>query len=119
MNLLEERTVEELCRDFGERQTTDGPATRTGPRASRTLVVFHRAVVAYLDQSERVRFAKAMTTAPGHWVGNEGPCVVPGLTATAGHPPPGPAVGAAPFVLGLDGRAEAWTQGHGRAPAWS
>jgi hypothetical protein len=27
-------------------------------------------------------------------------------------------VGPAPFVLGLDGRAVAWAEGHGRALAW-
>jgi len=82
------------------------------------VVVFHTAVVAYLDPPDRERFAAAMAdrVAAGRcrWVSNEGKTVLPGITATgpdipADHPT---------FVLGLDGRALAWTHGHGRSLTW-
>ena len=84
-----------------------------------TLVVLHSAVLAYLDEGDRLRFTESMAALPGHWVSNEGPRVVPGVTATAGAPPDAAdVVGQAPFVLGLDGRAVAWTHGHGRGVSW-
>ena len=84
-----------------------------------TLVVLHSAVLAYLDEGDRLRFTESMAALPGHWVSNEGPRVVPGVTATAGAPPDAAdVVGQAPFVLGLDGRAVAWTHGHGRGLSW-
>ncbi len=84
-----------------------------------TLVVLHSAVLAYLDEGDRLRFTESMAALPGHWVSNEGPRVVPGVTATAGAPPDATdVVGQAPFVLGLDGRAVAWTHGHGRGLSW-
>ena len=81
-----------------------------------TPVVFHTAVLAYLSEAERNRFADAMPDRPGHWVSNEGPRVLPRIEAPA--TPEGSAVGTAPFVLGLDGRAVALTEGHGRAIRW-
>jgi hypothetical protein len=83
-----------------------------------TVVVFHSAVVAYLDQSERLRFQEMMTglVARGvcHWVSNEGKRVLPDVTAT------GPVVPEelATLVLGIDGRAVAWTHGHGASMTW-
>ncbi len=48
-----------------------------------TLVVFHSAVIAYLEPADRERFAAMMAglVADGrcHWVSNEGPRVLPGL----------------------------------------
>jgi hypothetical protein len=84
-----------------------------------TLVVFHSAVVAYLSGEERSELAALMGRLRGHWVSNEGAAVLPALAATAASPPrDGSAVGAARFLLALDGRAVAWTQGHGRAISW-
>ncbi|WP_114422689.1 DUF2332 domain-containing protein [Nocardioides houyundeii] len=81
-------------------------------------VVFHSAVAAYLDADERDRFATLMAGLVAqrrcHWVSNEGPGVLPGVTATG--PATGPPAGR--FVLGLDGRAVAWTHGHGHAIEW-
>jgi hypothetical protein len=82
-----------------------------------TLVVFHSAVLAYLDEAERGRFVRTVTDLPGHWVSNEGPRVLPDVAATA-TAPPGPVAGPAPFVVGLDGRAVAWAEGHGRGLSW-
>lgn len=84
-----------------------------------TLVVFHSAVLAYVDPDARARFVETVRALPGHWVSNEGPRVLPSVTGSAGAvPPAGSAVGPAPFVLGVDGHAVAWTEGHGRALAW-
>ena len=82
------------------------------------VVVFHSAVIAYLELPDRARFQRMMSglVAEGrcHWVSNEGQRVLPEVTAT------GPAVpdGMATFVLGIDGRTVAWTHGHGRTMTW-
>ncbi|MCW2842297.1 MAG: hypothetical protein JWN22_213 [Nocardioides sp.] len=87
-------------------------AGRHGP-----VVVFHSAVIAYLEDNDRQRFSSMMRDLVAadrcHWVSNEGPRVLPDVTATApGEVPSGK------FVLGIDGRAVAWTHGHGRSIAW-
>ncbi len=83
-----------------------------------TVVVFHSAVIAYLDPDDRRRFEQMMRDLVGqgrcHWVSNEGKRVLPGVTATG---PPVPE-DLATFVLGVDGRAVAWTHGHGRSLTW-
>ena len=82
------------------------------------VVVFHSAVVAYLDHADRARFEATVRdlVADGacHWVSNEGPAVLPSVTANA----PRAAGGQSSFVLGVDGRAVAWTHGHGRTMTW-
>lgn len=81
-----------------------------------TPVVFHSAVIAYLDLPERARFYDLMTSlvASGrcHWVSNEAPHVLPELVAD--RPPPGLDW----FVQALDGVPVAWTRGHGQAMHW-
>jgi hypothetical protein len=83
------------------------------------VVVFHSAVIAYLDDTDRQRFHDLMAglVADGacHWVSNEGARVLPRVAATAR-----PTTHDAPekFVLGIDGRAVAWTHGHGRTMTW-
>ena len=82
------------------------------------VVVFHSAVIAYLPPEDRRRFAALMAglVADGacHWVSNEGKQVLPEVTGTG---PPVPE-DLATFVLGVDGRAVAWTHGHGRSMRW-
>ena len=77
------------------------------------VVVFHSAVIAYLERAERERFQALMTSlvAAGrcHWVSNEGKFVLPSVTRTGPDVPEELAT----FVLGVDGRAVAWTHGHG------
>lgn len=82
------------------------------------VVVFHSAVLAYLELEDRRRFSALMTdlvrAGACRWVSNEGADILPHITATgpqldAGHPT---------FVLGLDGRELAWTHGHGRSMSW-
>lgn len=82
------------------------------------VVVFHSAVLAYVDDPGRRRFERLMARLVGEgrcrWVSNEGGRVLPGVAAT------GPAVpdDVASFVLGLDGQAVAWTHGHGSSMRW-
>lgn len=82
------------------------------------VVVFHTAVVAYLEPEDRERFAAAMAerVAAGRcrWVSNEGKNVLPGVTATGPSIPEDHPT----FVLGLDGQALAWPHGHGRSMTW-
>jgi hypothetical protein len=81
-----------------------------------TLIVFHSAVIAYLEHADRERFAAMMTglVAEGrcHWVSNEGPRVLPALV------PPGVDVPFGRFVLAIDGRPVALAHGHGAELDW-
>jgi hypothetical protein len=81
-----------------------------------TVVVFHSAVIAYLEPVDRDRFATMMAglVAEGrcHWVSNEGPRVLPGLVPPDVHIPFGR------FVLAVDGRPVALTHGHGHELDW-
>ncbi|MFS3128368.1 DUF2332 domain-containing protein [Nocardioides sp. Bht2] len=82
-----------------------------------TPIVFHTAVIAYLEPDDRERFAAMMRelvrAGACHWVSNEGANVLPAVTASTG----GVEVGNR-FVLGVDGRAVGLTQSHGRALEW-
>lgn len=95
-----------------------GLVERAAARATGPVVVFHSAVVAYLQPDDRVRFDALMRdlVARGrcHWVSNEGARVLPSVTGTGPEPPEG----STDFVLGVDGRAVAWTQPHGRRLHW-
>jgi hypothetical protein len=97
---------------------TELPALVDAASAYGTVIVFHSAVIAYLTDDDRARFAEMMAglVADGrcHWVSNEAPLVLPDVTAT-GPAVPGEVRG---FVLGVDGRAVAWTHGHGRWMRW-
>jgi hypothetical protein len=82
------------------------------------VLVFHSAVIAYLPVERREEFHDLMTglVADGrcHWLSNEGPRVLPRVTATGPRLPEDEHG----FVLGVDGRAVARTQGHGRSLRW-
>ncbi|NYD40107.1 DUF2332 domain-containing protein [Nocardioides panaciterrulae] len=94
------------------------PALVDEAAAHGPVVVFHSAVLAYLDEARRARFAETMEglVAEGrcHWVSNEGKRVLPAITATGSAVPEELPT----FVLGVDGRAVAWTHGHGRSMTW-
>jgi len=94
------------------------PALVERAAAAGPVVVFHSAVIAYLEPGDRDRFHRLMTdlVAGGdcHWVSNEAKRVLPAVTATG---PPIPEHKPT-FVLGVDGRAVAWTHGHGRSMRW-
>ena len=97
---------------------TDLPALVDEAARHGTPVVFHSAVVAYLSPADRVRFQHLMTglvdAGRCHWVSNEGSDVLPEVTASGPEVPPALKT----FVLGVDGRAVAWTHGHGRTMTW-
>lgn len=80
-----------------------------------TPVVFHSAVLAYVDPAGRERFHDLMTglVAAGacRWISLEAPRVLPRIT---GAVDPGPGR----FVLGLDGVPVAATHGHGHSIDW-
>ncbi len=96
----------------------DLPALVDEASAYGEVVVFHSAVLAYVDEPGRRRFEALMAglVAEGrcHWVSNEGRRVHPSVTETATGEPPGRTA----FVLGLDGRAVAWTHPHGASMRW-
>ena len=77
--------------------------------ANATLVVFHSAVLAYLDTDARSTFADVVRALPGHWISNEGAQVLPATThlasGTGGHG----------FVVAVDGVPRAFADPHGRA----
>lgn len=81
------------------------------------VVVFHSAVAAYLEPEDRVRFDATLRDLVAqrrcHWVSNEARRVLPDVAATWPEPAP-----SGRFVLGIDGQARAWTQGHGRSMTW-
>jgi hypothetical protein len=71
------------------------------------LVVFHTAVLAYVQPALRLAFAAKMRAMPGHWVSNEVPGVMNDVAA-----PPGL------LVLALDGTPVAFTGPHGQVFQW-
>ena len=80
-----------------------------------TPVVFHSAVIAYLDPADRTRFHQLMTglvrEGACRWVSNEAPQVLPGVTGAYDVPP-------GRFVTALDGVPVALSHGHGHALEW-
>lgn len=82
-----------------------------------TPVVFHSAVIAYLDEDQRDRFHDLMEGLVGEgegacrWVSNEAPDVLPRVTGEYGVP-------AGRFVTALDGVPVALSHGHGHAIDW-
>lgn len=76
-----------------------------------TVVVFHTAVLAYLDRAARERFVETVSTLDVTWISNEGFNVTPGV---ADRLPTTEREGAE-FVLAVDGRPVARTQPHGRS----
>ncbi|MHA7240175.1 DUF2332 domain-containing protein [Arthrobacter sp. TMS1-12-1] len=85
------------------------------------VVVFHSAVLAYLDQAGRDRFAGTMLrlaadrSRPVHWLSHEGHRTLTGVPG-AMQPAPGEREGL--FVLQHDGRTVARTGPHGQSIEW-
>jgi hypothetical protein len=80
------------------------------------LLVFHSAVITYLDVPGRELFAALMrdllTDPRLHWISNERRGALPAVAATGPEPPPGR------YVLGVDGQAVGHTHQHGRSLHW-
>lgn len=82
-------------------------AAQAPPEA--TLVVFHSAVLAYVDAPGRAAFTELVAGLPGHWISNESASVLATTShyrETGGH-----------FVLAVDGAPRALTDPHGRSVA--
>lgn len=83
------------------------------------LVILHTAVAAYFPHALRQTWPDRMRALcaqgpPRHWISQEGPGVLPGVSETATCI----AEDDAAFCLALDGGVRAWTHGHGRALQW-
>ncbi len=81
--------------------------------ADATLVVFHTAVIAYLDEPARARFVDTVRALPGHWLSVEARSIIPGIEVRSDVEND-----SIDFVLALDGLQLAWAQPHGRALTW-
>ncbi|MCG6492938.1 DUF2332 domain-containing protein [Kitasatospora sp. A2-31] len=84
--------------------------------AGATPVVFHSAVLSYLEPDGVERFATTVRALPGHWISNEAPTVLPEV---AGRLRPGQVpADRTVFVLALDGEPVALTGPHGQSLDW-
>ena len=93
---------------------TDLPALAAQAPAGATLVVYHSAVLAYVNPGQRRRFADTVRGLADAWLSNEAPGVVRGLPGVSR-----PASGGDPFVLARDGRTPlALADGHGTWLRW-
>lgn len=79
--------------------------------AGATVVVYHSAVLAYLQAADRERFVSVVTGLPVHWISYEGQKVVPGV-----EPPS--SVDPSLFLLALDGQPLALAGAHGQSLDW-
>jgi len=82
--------------------------------AGATVVVFHTAVLAYLDEEATRRFSATMARLEARWLSNEGQKVVPAVSENLDTP----ATASTDFVLALDTEPIAFAQPHGRALHW-
>jgi hypothetical protein len=89
---------------------TDVPALLRQAPPGATVVIYHSAVLAYVDGPQRTVFAGLIRTLGAVWISNEGAGVVPGVDVQrreGGH-----------FVLARDTTPVALTDGHGTWLHW-
>ncbi len=89
---------------------TDVPALADQAPAGATLVIYHSAVLAYVDGPQRAAFADLVRTLNAVWISNEGAGVVPGVEV--------PRRVGGPFILARDTTPAALTDGHGTWLHW-
>ncbi len=78
-----------------------------------TLVVFHTAVLAYVDDPlDRIAFADTVRALDAVWIANESPGLF-GDAAASDHPWP-----SGRCLLTQDGKPMAWTDSHGTSIDW-
>ena len=82
--------------------------------AEATLVVFHTAVLNYVDEAGRSAFAEAVRRSHAVWIANEAPGVQPTALARLG----GRSVRRDVFLLSVDEQPVAWTDPHGKSISW-
>jgi hypothetical protein len=80
-----------------------------------TVVVFHTAVLAYLDDAAREQFVQTVGGLPVRWVSQEGVSVLPAVRERL---PEQPAAEESRFLLALDGEPLAYTAPHGGRLDW-
>lgn len=79
-----------------------------------TLVIFHTAVLAYVDrQEDRDRFARTVRDRNAVWISNESPMVFPDIAGKVGTPRPN-----GQFLLAQGENPVAWTDPHGATLSW-
>ena len=90
------------------------PALAAEAPKDATLVVFHTAVLSYVDAADRAGFVRTVRDLDAVWISNEAPFVFPDIAArlAAGH------VRRGPLLLSLDGEPIAWTDPHGAWIDW-
>lgn len=91
----------------------DLSALAAGAPDDARLVVFHTAVLAYVEPAARGTFAEAVLGLGAVWLANEDPRVLPDVARRAGPSPAGSA-----FLLSVDGAPVAWTHPHGAWLDW-
>jgi len=84
---------------------------RTKPDGA-TLVIFHSAVLSYLEPDSRAAFVETVKGLDAHWIANEGPGVFPVDV------PPSPTPDRALFLVTMDGEPVAYSAGHGQSLHW-
>lgn len=89
---------------------TDLPALAAQAPDQATLVVFHTAVLGYVDAAGRAAFADIMRRLDAIWLSNEMPGLVPGTDIDTG--------GSARVVLARDERPLALASAHGQSLTW-
>ncbi|MEO9248510.1 DUF2332 domain-containing protein [Citricoccus nitrophenolicus] len=90
------------------------PALAAEAPADATLVVFHTAVLAYLEAGARADFVDLVRGLPGHWISNEGRGVVPLPSPGARPADTEGATQDGRFVVAVDGVPRALADPHGR-----
>jgi hypothetical protein len=81
--------------------------------ADATLVVFHSAVLIYVEPDDRARFAESVRRLGATWIANESPRVLPDVAARAGR-----AFDDSRFLVSLDGEPVALAAPHGQMLEW-
>ena len=80
-----------------------------------TVVVYHSAVLAYVEEATRDAFVDLVSALPGHWISNEAPAVLPIVAETL---PAGATVPDGKFLTAIDGVAVGWAGPHGQDVRW-
>lgn len=84
----------------------------TAPRGA-TLVIFHSAVLFYLNPEDRDHFTRLVKELGAVWISNESPRVLPEIAAKLDREPPKDR-----FLLAIDGEPVAITGPHGQSIDW-
>jgi hypothetical protein len=90
----------------------DLPALLAQAPAGATKVVFHTAVLNYVEAERREPFAEMVSELADYWITNENPQIFPS------HAPDSPPPRGGLFALALNRKPVAWTDSHGAELYW-